>query len=67
MPVFSLDSKFGKIEGWLTLHHLAATYSVNFVCLRTMVFPGRAYLLNDTYLIRTFKIVNEEALKIYVL
>ena len=28
------------------------------------VFPGKAYLLNDTYLIRTYKIVNGEALKI---
>ena len=37
---------------------------VNFVCLKTMVFPGRAYLLNDTCLLRTYKVMNGEALKI---
>ena len=59
----SADSKYTKIEVCLTLYHLAATHFVNFVCLKTMFFPGRAYLLNDTYLISTYKIVNGEPLK----
>ena len=60
----STDSKFAKTEGWLTLFHLIVNHSVNFVCSKAKVFPGRAYLLNDTYLIRTYEIVNEESLKI---
>ena len=71
MPVFfswlhlSADSKYAKIEGWLALYHLATTHSVNFVCLETIAVPGKAHLLNDTYLITTtYKIVNGEALKI---
>ena len=60
----SADSKYTKIEGWLTLYHLGAIHSVNFVCLKTVVIPGRAHLFNDTYLIRAYKIVNVETLTI---
>ena len=72
MPVYCswlhlyVGSKYAKIEGWLTLHYLAGTRSANFVCLEIVVFPGRAYLLNDTYLIRTYKNVNGETSKIEV-
>ena len=60
----SADSKYDKVKGRLTLYYLAVTDFLNFVCLKTIIFPGRAYLLNDNYLIRTYKIVNRDALKI---
>ena len=58
------DSKYVKIEGSFTWYHWAPTPFVNFLRFKTMVFPGRAYLFNDTYLIRTYKIVNRKALEI---
>ena len=58
------DSKYAQTEGWFTWYHWASTHFVNFPRFKTMVFPRRAYLLNDTYLNRTYKIVNGEALEI---
>lgn len=55
---------FSLIEGWLTLYHLASIHSVNVVSFQTVVFPVRAHLFSDTNLIRNYKIVNREALKI---
>ena len=64
LSLISGDSEYAEIKESLTLQHLAATHSVNFVCLKSMVFPEWAYLLNDTYLISTYKIANGEAVKI---
>ena len=53
-----------EVRQWLTFYHLATTHSVNFFCLETVALSRRAYLWNDTCLIRTYKIVNREALKV---
>lgn len=44
----SADSKYTKVERWLTSYHMTVTHSVDFISSQTVVFPGRAYLLNDT-------------------
>ena len=62
----STDNKYAKIEGWLNLYHLAATHSVKLRLFEKMLLPGRVYLLNDAYLIRTYETVNGEALKVWV-